>query len=639
MSNARVIIVAVAALLWAAIASATTFIVPSDENLIADADAIVTGSIEGSYAREVDHSIETVYQLRLQSVLKGGLRVSEVVDVVSPGGLYGDHGQLVDGSAQFAKGDQVLLFLARRGKAFEPWNLALGKFSFVKAENGERLLVRDLENAGAFDAAGHPHAEKLRLEEGFIRFIHDRIAQRRVDAGTDEDYFVDAASVVLPRPETGRGKVRAEIAPWTSSSYANGAMCPGAEFGCSPGVLTSIRLPGANPSVTFQRSTSSAGLTGAGDGGASFIAGGAALWTNDCGSNITLTNGTTTTAVKSGSDFINTILFNDPSNVLGGGTIGVTTTTFGTPFQSFDGAFWWTIRDSDIVFNNEVNSSPLTSSSVFLLAAMTHEIGHAIGFRHSNGTSANGNAQLSPPSSCDSDNEECEAEATAVMFWEVSGAGFATLQPYDVHAVGAVYSGGSCVVLGTPSGLTATAEIDGSQVAVSWSAATGATGYNVYRKGPGNTAFGVVGTPAGTSFNDATAIAGNAYIYRVTASDGSSESAASNEDFAVLMEYTDPTLTAGLTAVQGAHIDELRDSVDALRALGAFGNASFTTDPVITAGLTGINALHITELRTTVNAARALLGYGSASFPTDSSLVSGGTIKKAHIDELRNSLQ
>lgn len=104
----------------------------------------------------------------------------------------------------------------------------------------------------------------------------------------------------------------------------------------------------------------------------------------------------------------------------------------------------------------------------------------------------------------------------------------------------------------------------------------------------------------------------------------------SNIDSALL--FTDPTVTAGLTKIKLAHFTELRESVNALRAMA--GLTAFAFDG--TFGANGvIRAAHMNALRTAVAEARTALGMVAATF-TDASLT-GVTIKRVHLLEVRNA--
>ncbi|HYH09752.1 MAG TPA: M57 family metalloprotease [Thermoanaerobaculia bacterium] len=603
---------------------------PTDDEMIARSSTIVQGTVEGSYARRSSlGDIETVYEVRVSRGFKGNVERDQLVSVVSPGGVLGDRAMLVHGAAHFASGEKVLLFLTRSGDALTPVDLTLGKFRFVTSSNGTRLLTRDLEDVVAWDRDGAPHDEPVRREEAFLRFVGDRAANR-VPAG--DNYLVDASSVVLPpAPRPEKWSVRSDIAPYTSGSYTTNfaAVCNGCPSGPTP-----MRWLNASAGITFNKNTAQNIAGGTGDGGVAAIQASLAAWTNDCQSNVVLNYGTTAN-LKNPDDNVNTIVFNDPQGSIagsfgpGGGTVAVTTSVFWTYDDMFDGLEWWRLLDTDIVFQDG-----FTASMSGFQTAMTHELGHAIGFRHSNANPASGNDQSV---TCSSATSDCTTTATAIMWWQAVHAFGATLQPWDQNAVRAVYPG-ACVSLGTPSGLTATT--NGSVVAVSWAAATGATGYNVYRRAAGAVTFSLVGSTAGTTYNDQAVSSGNAYLYYVKATASGSESAASNQDFATVYTYTDATITAGATTAKKSHIDQLRAAVNAVRALAGLGNATWTTDSTLVSGTTRVKALHIQELRTEVNSARAALGFGAATFSTDGTVTAGATsIKKAHIDQLRDSMK
>ncbi|MCX6880532.1 MAG: hypothetical protein NTW21_43010 [Verrucomicrobia bacterium] len=79
-----------------------------------------------------------------------------------------------------------------------------------------------------------------------------------------------------------------------------------------------------------------------------------------------------------------------------------------------------------------------------------------------------------------------------------------------------------------PTGLGATPGV--SQVALTWTAAAGATGYNIKRSTTGGGPYAVIGTTAGTtSYTDSAATNGTTYCYVVSASNTAGESADSNQ--------------------------------------------------------------------------------------------------------------
>ena len=100
--------------------------------------------------------------------------------------------------------------------------------------------------------------------------------------------------------------------------------------------------------------------------------------------------------------------------------------------------------------------------------------------------------------------------------------------------------------------------------------------------------------------------------------------------------FTDDTLTVGQTTAKAQHILELRQAVDAMRAVAGLSGAPWT-DPGLAASGT-IKAAHILDLRTFLNDAATRLGYPTSGY-TDPSLTTGFTIKRVHIEELRQRLR
>ena len=103
------------------------------------------------------------------------------------------------------------------------------------------------------------------------------------------------------------------------------------------------------------------------------------------------------------------------------------------------------------------------------------------------------------------------------------------------------------------------------------------------------------------------------------------------------LTFTDNTLVAGATTAKVQHIYELRQAVDALRAVAGLPVAPWTDEVLLPTG-TAIKAVHITELRTYLENAAAPLGYSPGSY-TDPTLSSGMVIKRVHIEELRQRIR
>jgi RHS repeat-associated protein len=98
--------------------------------------------------------------------------------------------------------------------------------------------------------------------------------------------------------------------------------------------------------------------------------------------------------------------------------------------------------------------------------------------------------------------------------------------------------------------------------------------------------------------------------------------------------FTDDPLAAGVV-VQAIHVTQLRDAINLLRQ--RVGLAQVTWAEAVSSGVS-IKASHITEMRTRLAEARTALGLAATTY-TDSGLASGYTIKKEHIQEIRDSLK
>jgi hypothetical protein len=186
----------------------------------------------------------------------------------------------------------------------------------------------------------------------------------------------------------------------------------------------------------------------------------------------------------------------------------------------------------------------------------------------------------------------------------------------------------------TPTGFSATATST-TQVALTWSAASGATGYEIHRS-VANSAFTLLTTTANTSINDSGLSSNTTYLYRVRATTGGAASPFTATDAATTMLFTDDPLTGG-TIAKAVHVTQLRTAVNAMRAAAGLSAQAFT-DAGLASGAP-INAVHLTELRSALDQARATIGLGSISY-TDPTIAAQSTrVKAAHFTELRNGVK
>ncbi len=123
-------------------AGATTMLRADLPELAHSADSIVQGTVRRVESRWSGDGrrIVTDVEIQVSDTLKG--QASGTVVVTQPGGRVGDIGQVVSGLASFTKGEEVVLFLERRGsKAFRVAGMAQGKYKVQRSEDGTRALA------------------------------------------------------------------------------------------------------------------------------------------------------------------------------------------------------------------------------------------------------------------------------------------------------------------------------------------------------------------------------------------------------------------------------------------------------------------------------------------------------------------
>ncbi len=186
---------------------------------------------------------------------------------------------------------------------------------------------------------------------------------------------------------------------------------------------------------------------------------------------------------------------------------------------------------------------------------------------------------------------------------------------------------------GPPQVFSATAAST-SQVNLSWAPVTGATSYEIFRS-TGHSAYASYATTSSTSYPDSGVVANTTYVYEVRAIGGAGTTGFSALDAATTIVFTDPTLSS-VVNIKTTHINELRTAVNAMRAAGGLGAATFTD--TLTSS-TPIKAVHITELRSALDAARSAIGLTALSYTDPTITVGVTTAKVAHVTELRAGTQ
>ncbi|WP_164017249.1 hypothetical protein [Pyxidicoccus trucidator] len=131
-----------AALLGALPASATTQLAVDLSGLARGADAVVHGVVRRVESRWSADKMRIVTDVEIQvtEALKG--QPGGSVLVIQPGGRVGDVGQVVHGLASFTPGEEVVVFLEKRGaRAFRVSAMAQGKYQVKRDADGKAALA------------------------------------------------------------------------------------------------------------------------------------------------------------------------------------------------------------------------------------------------------------------------------------------------------------------------------------------------------------------------------------------------------------------------------------------------------------------------------------------------------------------
>jgi hypothetical protein len=602
-------------LLLASVASVdgATFLVPTDDEMIDDAEAIVVGTVREMHSElTAAGEIVTKITFDVELSLKKHSSIGATVTLEEAGGIVDGRFMATSASPTYWLGNRALVFVARSNEKWRTYGFSLGKFDFARDAMGREAAVRwALEtDVVAWRFNGNRSVEPLRNASKFVSYIQARAASHRTAPKTD----------TKPAP----AQPRSEIA------YPEYVMQDqGLEFRIRPPLTANAVFP---PSAymrgryrwdRFDRGEfTQFYISGTQPGSDSNLAAlrGLTAWTSDSGSNVDYRlagNDNTRTFVE---DKVSTIVFSAPTSLFQAGTVAYAQ-WYGTTDDGTSGCVEVLEDGRRVVCHFYKNERFLTTtegdvavkegfsfSQVTLDELVTHELGHTLGLRHSDEAT---------PSSTD-----------AVMKAAPTGTFGATLRSWDIEAVRTVYEPSGAPA--SPTAVTATATT-ATTVTVSWAAVVGATQYQILRSQDVNGPFLQTGTTSapGTTYIDNGLQPAITYLYRVRAVSSGGTSAESALDHATTIIFVDDPLTAGMV-VKAIHLSQIRQAVNAVRVAASLPPASWT-DPNPPG--VAIKAFHINELRNALTPALTALGE-TASYT--GSITSGSPIRAIHFQELRN---
>ena len=370
----------------AAAASATTIIMPTDEQLVAKSPLIVQGTVLSTQAISRDGRIWTETRLSVEQTLKGS--AAATITIREIGGEVDGRITRIYGAPSFETGQRVMAFLAPTPRGdYQTMDLFIGKFAEARMMNGERLWMRDdiVDEVHLLDASFHPIAAHnvQRDADAFEAFIRDRVAGRKATSSYGVENPVLQDSLAKP----GEGKIKANFTLISE-----------------PTVYRWFVMDSGGNARWFSYGTQ----TGYAGGGANEVQTAMNAWNGYTSAKISYTYGGagsgTPGGVNGSSNGVNEILFNDQHNDIAGSFSGSGVVGLGG-FNGVSGAQSWTspftadashpqrtytaynIVEGNLAIQDGVSPSTGVSSSR-LAEILAHELGHTLGFGHSSDGSA-----------------------------------------------------------------------------------------------------------------------------------------------------------------------------------------------------------------------------------------------------------
>lgn len=382
------------AALLAPAAFAATYFVPTDAELIQKSDDIVVATgVSSLVTRNAHGAIVTRYLMRVEESLKGRRFAGEHLVLTERGGMLDGQITYIPGTPAYEPDVRYLIF-TETNRDMEPvtFGMALGQFHYA-SEGGRALLLRTEIHGfnGNFDG----HVERARDAEGFVAYVRGIVAQ---NIDPEPSYFVDGAE---PEFHLKDGKI-GSLATRTSYLLQDGS---GQGFRWS------------TPSTSFVKAGTAVGYDGNGAVSQAF-----AEW-NGAAASISYGDGGQDDSANKGftqSDGKDAILFNDPNGEVGSAA-GIGGISSGGAPYTLDGETFWNMLEVDVVMNDTQNFPQQTCMN----SVMTHEVGHTLGFRHSDQPPAGG-----------------VSTSTAIMNSVVQCGWNGVLKDYDLDAASTVYGTG-----------------------------------------------------------------------------------------------------------------------------------------------------------------------------------------------------
>ncbi len=369
---------------------AFTYVMMHDGDLLAHSELVASGEVikANQLTNQQGTMFATEYLVEVSDTIKGQSVATVLVRV--PGAQQPGPDRIYLHSApHFFVTDQVLLFLNRHDDGYyQPSQYALGAFA-IKQWNDKLYAVRNLYGADLSSARKNAYAEPSNVRElgPFKAWLKSKLAPKtKIPARTRHN-------------QASGNKTASE------NYYVTDPLLKSRLSGLLTEPFTLVSSGGTGFRWTvFDLGKSVIWRHNGGTNYTTQIKQALAAWNNAAGSNISMHLEGSTTAKEGllGTDGVNTILFGDPNNEIGGsyicgvgGTLGI-----GGPFSSgvhtYNGETFNTTVEGDLVINDRAECFLNDFNKANAAEIIGHELGHTLGFGHSCGDASSGPCDNSP---------------------------------------------------------------------------------------------------------------------------------------------------------------------------------------------------------------------------------------------------
>lgn len=371
----------------ASVATATSVIIPSDDEMIIGARAIVRGTVTtvSSAYDEPHHAIFTYVTLQISEVLKGQFAENEIV-LQEPGGVTSEGASTIFGTPEFQVGEDVLVYLdtwADGSLRVHQW--FLGKYSISAGEvPGKHLIKRALGGEKVSILGRSPKGNITNQAElgDYLALLRARVAALRQESAQHEIKYYSRVMMRATPPE-----MRAPLGQPQNFTLFN------------PSYPVRWFEPDAGRPVSFKINLEGAPSSAVMDD----IQAAMNAWSSVSGSALRVVSGGTTNGCGLlTADGENTISFNNCDNYSafsppgGSGCSGVLAAAgiirFVFMTRVINGTTFYQATEGNLAFNPY--AACRFNSSCNVREITTHEMGHALGLGHSADATATMSAVL-----------------------------------------------------------------------------------------------------------------------------------------------------------------------------------------------------------------------------------------------------